>query len=57
MCVQLLTAVGALTGCVLSLYAADADELANAASSSWVYYQMTSDRNSQKKKTPRKFFS
>lgn len=36
MCVQLLTAVGALSGCILSLLTADAQHLADAASSSWV---------------------
>uniref|UniRef100_A0AC35UFU9 Zinc transporter n=1 Tax=Rhabditophanes sp. KR3021 TaxID=114890 RepID=A0AC35UFU9_9BILA len=36
MLVQLLTALGALTGCVLSLLSADANGLADAAASSWV---------------------
>uniref|UniRef100_F1KS94 Histidine-rich membrane protein KE4 n=1 Tax=Ascaris suum TaxID=6253 RepID=F1KS94_ASCSU len=36
MCVQLLTAVGALSGCILSLLTADAQHLADAASSSWI---------------------
>uniref|UniRef100_A0A0R3RYH8 Zinc transporter SLC39A7 n=1 Tax=Elaeophora elaphi TaxID=1147741 RepID=A0A0R3RYH8_9BILA len=36
MSVQLLTALGALTGCVLSLCSANADELSDAASSSWI---------------------
>ncbi|EFO23800.2 hypothetical protein LOAG_04685 [Loa loa] len=36
MFVQLLTALGALTGCILSLCSTNADELSNAASSSWI---------------------
>uniref|UniRef100_A0A915Q287 Uncharacterized protein n=1 Tax=Setaria digitata TaxID=48799 RepID=A0A915Q287_9BILA len=36
MSVQLLTALGALTGCILSLCAADASELSDTASSSWI---------------------
>ncbi|CAD6189134.1 unnamed protein product [Caenorhabditis auriculariae] len=36
MMVQLVTALGALSGCVLSLLASDADALADAAASSWV---------------------
>lgn len=36
MLVQLLTAVGALTGCVISLWTADAYDLADAAAASWV---------------------
>uniref|UniRef100_A0A183TYH9 Zinc transporter SLC39A7 n=1 Tax=Toxocara canis TaxID=6265 RepID=A0A183TYH9_TOXCA len=36
MFVQLLTAVGALSGCVLSLLTADAQNLADAAAASWV---------------------
>ncbi|KAM3727806.1 Zinc transporter zipt-7.2 [Dirofilaria immitis] len=36
MSVQLLTALGALTGCVLSLCSADADRLSDSATSSWV---------------------
>ncbi|VDO26203.1 unnamed protein product [Brugia timori] len=36
MSVQLLTALGALTGCVLSLCSTNADELSDTASSSWI---------------------
>uniref|UniRef100_A0A1I7X499 Zinc transporter n=1 Tax=Heterorhabditis bacteriophora TaxID=37862 RepID=A0A1I7X499_HETBA len=36
MVTQLVTAVGALSGCILSLWASDASALADAASSSWV---------------------
>ncbi|CAI5454380.1 unnamed protein product [Caenorhabditis angaria] len=36
MLIQLVTALGALSGCVISLLAADADALADAAASSWV---------------------
>uniref|UniRef100_A0A8R1HVN2 Uncharacterized protein n=2 Tax=Caenorhabditis japonica TaxID=281687 RepID=A0A8R1HVN2_CAEJA len=36
MLIQLVTALGALSGCVISLLATDADALADAAASSWV---------------------
>ncbi|PAV57916.1 hypothetical protein WR25_23820 [Diploscapter pachys] len=36
MMVQLLTALGAMSGCLLSLYSADPSSLADAATSSWV---------------------
>lgn len=36
MLIQLVTALGALSGCVISLFSADADALADAAASSWV---------------------
>ncbi|VDK43084.1 unnamed protein product [Anisakis simplex] len=36
MCVQLLTAVGAISGCVLSLLTADAQNITEAAAASWV---------------------